>query len=122
VDLEKTDESIEVGRLTSRFFSPNEAATVLALSADDQPAAFFRTWTRKEAFIKAHGEGLSLPLDQFSVTVALEDAVEIRRIDWAPETVTDWSLASFMVRELLPGAIVLRGEFRECFFFDWRNE
>ncbi|MFT5999070.1 MAG: 4'-phosphopantetheinyl transferase [Neolewinella sp.] len=121
VDLEKTDESIEVERLVTRFFSPTEAAAVLAFPPDDQPAAFFRTWTRKEAFIKAHGGGLSLPLDQFSVTVDLGDSVKIRHIDWAPETVADWSLASFMVREGLPGAMVFGGEFWEDCFFDYQR-
>ena len=122
VDLEKIDESIEVERLASRFFSPIEAAAVLALSPHDRPAAFFRTWTRKEAFIKAHGEGLSLPLDQFSVTVPLDERVQLQRIGWAPETVGDWSLASFMVQEGLPGAVVLRGGLREYSFFDWQGE
>ncbi|WP_020568326.1 4'-phosphopantetheinyl transferase family protein [Neolewinella persica] len=118
VDLEKADESIEIERLASRFFSPTEAAAVLALPPTDQVAAFFRTWTRKEAFIKAHGEGLSLPLDQFAVTVDLDQDVGIQRVDWAPEAVDDWSLGSFMVREGLPGAVVLRGRYGEVFFFD----
>lgn len=121
VDLEKVDASIEVERLAVRFFSPTEAAAVLALSATDRPAAFFRTWTRKEAFIKAHGKGLSLPLDQFTVTVSLEDPVQFQRIDWAPEMVAEWSLTSFMVREELPGAVVLRGKIQGCSFFDFQG-
>jgi 4'-phosphopantetheinyl transferase len=119
VDLEKTDKSIEVGRLASRFFSPTEAATVLALPAGDQVAAFFRTWTRKEAFIKAHGEGLSLPLDQFSVTVDLEKVVCLKQINWAPETVEDWSMASFMVMEDLPGGLAVFGRITKLTFLDF---
>jgi 4'-phosphopantetheinyl transferase len=122
VDLEKTDLSIEVERLASRFFSPTETTAVLALPPADQIAAFFRTWTRKEAFIKAHGEGFSLPLDQFTVTVALEEEVRIQRIGWAPETTGDWSLASFMVRRGLPGAVVLGEKLKEVCFFDWQME
>lgn len=119
VDLEKTDESIEVKRLVSRFFSPDEAAEVLALPPDARPAAFFRTWTRKEAFIKAHGEGLALPLDQFAVTVPLDEPVEVRQIDWAPNQAGAWSLTSFMVQEELPGAMVVRGKLEELRFFNW---
>lgn len=119
VDLEETDDSIEVQRLASRFFSPPEAAAVLALSPNDRPAAFFRTWTRKEAFIKAHGEGLSLPLHQFVVTVSLDAPVQFKQIDWAPEMVAEWSLTSFMVREELPGAVALGGKLQECCFFDF---
>ncbi|MEM9929908.1 MAG: 4'-phosphopantetheinyl transferase superfamily protein, partial [Bacteroidota bacterium] len=87
VDLEPVDNLIELARLTSRFFSPAEAQQVLQLPVAEQPPAFFRTWTRKEAFIKAHGQGLRLPLDQFAVTVALDAPLKIEQIDWAPETV-----------------------------------
>lgn len=118
VDLEVIDPTIEVATLAARFFSPAEATSVLSLPADDQPAAFFRTWTRKEAFIKAHGAGLSLPLDQFGVTVDLDAPVRMQRIDWAPEEVGEWSLASFMVTNDLPGAVVVRGSVGEVSFFE----
>jgi 4'-phosphopantetheinyl transferase len=70
VDLEHIRPEVVRERIAEQFFSRQEAATLRALPEDRQPAAFFNCWTRKEAFIKATGEGLSRPLDQFSVSLA----------------------------------------------------
>ncbi len=119
VDLELTDDTIAIERLTSRFFSPTEAQQVLALPAPERAGAFFRTWTRKEAFLKAHGQGLSLPLDQFSVPVALTSPLKISAIDWAAGNESRWSLASFTVQPGLPAAVVVEGPIRQIRYFDY---
>lgn len=118
VDLELVDDSIEIERLTARFFSPAEAREVMRFPTPARAAAFFRTWTRKEAFLKAHGDGLNLPLDQFSITVAPDHPLKIEALDWAPGTEGNWSLDSFMVQTHLPGAIVVAGPIQEVAFFD----
>ena len=118
VDLEAEDPSINVERLAERFFSPHEYREVLALPAAERVPAFFRTWTRKEAFLKAHGAGLGLPLDQFSVTIDLNKPVRLERIDWAPEQTDDWAMAGFMVAEGLPGAVVVEGELTTLRFYE----
>ncbi len=122
VDLELTDENIEIARLAARFFSSTEAHQVLRLPTAARPAAFFRTWTRKEAFLKAHGQGLSLPLDQFAVTVDLRAPLQLEEIAWAPGTEGDWSLASFMALEGLPGALVLEGRLEVVRYCDFSWE
>lgn len=53
--------------VAERFFSPRERSSLLGTSLDDRPGLFVEYWTLKEAYIKARGLGLSLPLDQFSL-------------------------------------------------------
>jgi len=73
VDVEKVKTETEVARLAERFFSRRENDDLKGLQGDELRAAFFRCWTRKEAYIKARGEGLSLPLHQFDVSVARDE-------------------------------------------------
>jgi len=69
VDVEQIRRDVEVETLARRFFSPHEQKQLAAVASDDKVEAFFRCWTRKEAYVKAIGEGLLLPLHQFDVSV-----------------------------------------------------
>jgi 4'-phosphopantetheinyl transferase len=68
-DIERIDPSFANDKIPERFFSPYEVAALRALPQKDQCDAFFRCWTRKEAFIKACGMGMSLALDSFDVSL-----------------------------------------------------
>ena len=68
IDLEKINPEIEYQELAARFFSNQENAALDSIPVQFRIEAFFRCWTRKEAYVKALGEGLSLPFDQFSVS------------------------------------------------------
>ena len=70
VDIEYVRPIPDVERIAERFFSAREQASLQTLPQDQRLEAFFTCWTRKEAYIKARGEGLSLPLDQFDVSLA----------------------------------------------------
>jgi 4'-phosphopantetheinyl transferase len=70
VDVEMIRAAPDLRKLAKRFFSVRERDALENLSEEELPAAFFRCWTRKEAYIKARGEGLSLPLHEFDVSVA----------------------------------------------------
>ncbi|PIE61844.1 MAG: phosphopantetheinyl transferase [Desulfobacterales bacterium] len=66
VDLENTDRWVNPA-MAARFFSSTETARIMnGASEDDRATAFLDTWTLKEAYIKAKGKGLSIPLDSFS--------------------------------------------------------
>ncbi|MFW6070541.1 MAG: 4'-phosphopantetheinyl transferase family protein, partial [bacterium] len=67
VDLEQHRPLSDAVQIARRFFSPMEIAAVEAASGDQQLALFFQIWSRKEAFIKATGQGLSQPLADFDV-------------------------------------------------------
>lgn len=97
VDVERVSARVSCEEIAGRFFSPREVEDLRALPPPLREAAFFNCWTRKEAYIKARGEGLSLPLDGFDVSLAPGEpaALLANRLD--PEEVARWSL-----RELRP--------------------
>ena len=78
--------------LAQRFFSPAEIAELNALPDLQQAEAFFTCWTRKEAYLKLHGLGLALPLNQFSVTVNPATPARLCTTEWNPEDVNRTSL------------------------------
>jgi 4'-phosphopantetheinyl transferase len=70
VDLEFTEPDFATMGLARTLFAPEEVAALSILSNEDFVAGFYRCWTRKEAYVKAKGLGLSLPLNSFVVSVA----------------------------------------------------
>src|SRR5262249_38693376 len=70
IDVEKLRAQTDALKLAEHFFSSQERHELRNLPGEELHAAFFRCWTRKEAYIKAKGEGLSLPLHQFDVSIA----------------------------------------------------
>lgn len=96
VDLERIRADVDYEALAARFFAPAEQARLRELAGDARARSFFACWTRKEAYIKALGEGLAFPLDRFAVTVSADE--EPRLLDAAPGEPERWSL-----RDLAPG-------------------
>lgn len=99
VDIEFIRPDLASEQIAERFFSPHEVTALRALPQDVQSEAFFNCWTRKEAYIKAIGEGMSLPLDQFNVSLAPGSAAALLGNVRDAGEVSRWSL-----RELHPGA------------------
>ncbi len=81
VDVEHIRADFATEDIAHRFFSRVEVAVFNALGKEEQVAAFFRCWARKEAYIKAIGRGLSEPLDAFDVTLAPGEAATLLRAE-----------------------------------------
>ena len=77
VDVEEIRELKDLAEIAARFFCAEETAELMSLPADQRTAAFFRCWTRKEAYIKAIGDGLSAPLDGFAVTLGRDEPARL---------------------------------------------
>jgi 4'-phosphopantetheinyl transferase len=110
VDIEK-ERPIEALAIAERFFSDSEVEALRKVPAQERMAAFFRCWTRKEAFVKAIGEGLSFPLNGFDVTVD-DDASDqlLRRCTVAPDTLSYWRVMALPTERPYVGAVAAGGQ------------
>lgn len=105
IDVERIRVDFVSEDIARRFFSAVEVESLSALPVEERVAAFFRCWTRKEAFIKATGKGLSQSLDGFDVTLTAK-AVLLRVSD---DDVGRWKLFDVAVGEGYAGALAVEG-------------
>lgn len=108
IDIEHINPEIAGADIAQRFFSANEIACLQRLPKGMQSRAFFNCWTRKEAFIKAKGVGLSLPLDQFDVALTPSEPVAILRTEWDENEAALWSLKPIDANPAYAAAVALR--------------
>jgi 4'-phosphopantetheinyl transferase len=73
IDVERIRTDLDLDGIAARFFSANERRILASLAGLSRFEAFYRCWTRKEAYLKARGVGLSLPLNQFDVCFLHDD-------------------------------------------------
>lgn len=95
IDVEQMIPPDNFPRLVEQFFSANENAAFRALPESKRAAAFFAGWTRKEAYVKALGTGVSLPLDHFDVTMDPDTPARLLADRRHPHHVATWSLHTF---------------------------
>jgi 4'-phosphopantetheinyl transferase len=101
-DIEWRDPKFAAEQIPERFFSRDEVRALRSLLVSDQTEAFFNCWTRKEAYVKAAGQGLSIALDSFDVSLAPnQPAVFLRGCD-------GWSMQSFSPSPGFQAAVVVR--------------
>jgi 4'-phosphopantetheinyl transferase len=119
VDVERLRDMERDGEgLAERFFSPRETAELRALPPELRREAFFHCWTRKEAYIKAKGQGLSLPLDQFDVSLHPDEAALLAtRFD--PDDAQRWSMQSLRPSAEYVAALVVEGHEWRLWCGDW---
>ena len=109
VDLEYLRNLPDAEQIAANFFSARENATLQALSTSQRQQAFFNCWTRKEAYIKAIGKGLSQPLDQFEVSLAPKAPASLLNVAGAPEEASRWSLKALTPAPGYAAALAVEG-------------
>ncbi len=107
VDIERIRPDVEVLKLARRFFSPRESETLARLPQRVRSQAFHACWTRKEAYIKAHGEGLFMALDRFDVGFAPDEPCELLRTLDEPEEISLWQLVNLEPGPGFAGALAV---------------
>ena len=107
VDLEPVDPTFATREVAERFFSPREVEALRALPEVQQTEAFFHCWTRKEAYLKALGTGLSIPLDSFDVSLAPGAPPAILDARGAAAAATHWSVHALDPAPGIVGALAV---------------
>ena len=111
IDVERGRPIERIDDLAARFLHPGERQDLAALPLSQLLPAFFNCWTRKEAYVKALGQGLLTELDSFRVTVAPDRPAEIL-VASPGEASQDWHLHSFQPAAGFYGAVAYRGPVR----------
>jgi 4'-phosphopantetheinyl transferase len=106
VDIEQVRPVSDIRQMVERFFSPYEQAEWQRLPEAQQITGFFNGWTRKEAYIKARGLGLSLPLDQFDVSLTPGQPAKLLA-DRHGQNIANWFLTSLDPGPGYAGAVVV---------------
>ncbi|HEY3323604.1 MAG TPA: 4'-phosphopantetheinyl transferase superfamily protein [Planctomycetota bacterium] len=107
VDAEWVREDFATRPIAERYFSAGEVAALMALPEQERAAAFFRCWTRKEAFVKARGQGLSIPLASFEVS--LDEPARLLRVESSLAEQNRWFMHAFDLGAEHAGAVVVEG-------------
>ena len=109
VDVERLRPIPDANDVARSSFSPNEVAELESVEGPARLQAFYNAWTRKEAFLKALGDGLARPLDSFDVTLKPDDPPRILRTTGDPEEAERFSLHALEPEAGYVAAVAARG-------------
>jgi 4'-phosphopantetheinyl transferase len=121
VDLEASRPIPDQDQLARRNFSPMEFSDYIGLEPTEKSPAFYRCWTRKEAFIKAVGKGLSFPLDQFDVSLLPDQPARLIAVRGDEWSASQWSMAEPVLGPGYVAALVIEGSLARIHCYDWRG-
>jgi 4'-phosphopantetheinyl transferase len=121
VDIERIRPDLLVAQIAQRFFSASESRALATLPEQLQQEAFFRCWTRKEAYIKARGGGLSLPLDAFDVAFLPGEPAKLLATRPDPAEASRWHIKDLDVGEGYKAALAVEGSQSTLEWWNWRT-
>jgi len=121
IDIEQIRDIPDMEQIFERFFSPRENEVFHILSESKRKEAFFNCWTRKEAFIKATGDGLSRPLDGFDVSLVPDEPARLLRIEGDTEEARRWSIQDLKPAFGFAAAFAIKGQISNVHCWRWAD-
>jgi 4'-phosphopantetheinyl transferase len=110
VDIEYVQREVGDEGIARRFFSAAEVEVLMSLPEPDRRAAFFRCWTRKEAYLKGRGDGIYYGLHHFAVSITAEAPAALLANELHPEEVDRWSFRALIPGPGYEGAVAAEGQ------------
>ncbi|HXS69450.1 MAG TPA: 4'-phosphopantetheinyl transferase superfamily protein [Candidatus Polarisedimenticolia bacterium] len=122
VDVERVRPVENVDHLVARFFSARENEAFQKVPSDEKPAAFFNLWTRKEALLKATGEGITRSLSLVEVSFLPGEPARLLAISGDAAKAAEWSLRDFLPATGFVGAVAIRARNIGVQCWKWETE
>jgi 4'-phosphopantetheinyl transferase len=110
----------DVEQIADHYFSPDEIKALKWLPPQQKLAGFYACWTRKEAYLKAIGTGLSYRLSDFTVNARPDEPARLISIQGDTQMARRWSYADLCLGPAYCGAIVVEGRINNLVY--WRAE
>lgn len=121
IDLEQIRPTSDLEKLAKRFFSSREHAEICSLAPNQKQEAFFNAWTRKEAYLKATGEGLA-QLEQIEVSLVPGEPAALLNIQQDSQAAARWSLQSLIPATGYVAALAAEGHDWHLTCWQWAEE
>lgn len=119
IDIESNTRQIEIDEIAQRFFSEGEYQLLKSLEGDNKRKAFFNGWARKEAFLKALGQGLSYSLAKVEFTLLPEQPAKFLAIHDNEQDINDWSVHELNPVQDYAAALVVKGKLQSIKTWQW---
>ncbi|HEX2034689.1 MAG TPA: 4'-phosphopantetheinyl transferase superfamily protein, partial [Chloroflexota bacterium] len=119
VDLERIRHLPNPEGLAEMVFSPRERAVLYGAPAAERHVLFFNGWTRKEAYVKAEGDGLATPLEEIDVPLTACPPHQLLYIETAAGRASRWAMRALIPAPGFAGAVVAEGEDWQASYWQW---
>lgn len=120
VDVESMERKVEIRGIAERFFSESESAELFELNSHEQCEGFFNLWTRKEAWLKATGIGISQGLNKIEFNCRPGDPAQLHRIEGKKAGAAGWHVQTFSTPTLgFVGSLAIEAAPAEVSFFSF---
>ena len=121
IDVEEIRPMDDLLSIAESHYTPQECAFIFGQAPENQARAFFRCWTRKEAYVKALGKGLSIRLNSFETHMQSEHSQPSgNRFHWADGV--NWQLADLDVPQGYMAAVAVETGMDRLVYFEWRRD